>query len=115
MATLTQAKKQAPANHDAYVEAQLERARRRIRTLDLTTALLGLVAGTLAFAFLMALLDNALILSSGVRIAAFLVYLGMAATYLGFFVVRPLTRRINPYFAARQMEQSVSGAKNSVV
>ena len=27
----------------------------------------------------------------------------------------PLSRRINPYFAARQLERSLPGAKNSVV
>ena len=45
----------------------------------------------------------------------FLGYLLMAAIYLAAFVVRPLTRRINPYFAARQVERTLPGSKNSVV
>ncbi len=33
----------------------------------------------------------------------------------GVCVFLPLSRRINPYFAARQLERSLPGAKNSVV
>ncbi|MBI1915744.1 MAG: hypothetical protein HYS12_13575 [Planctomycetes bacterium] len=116
MATVTGPVKQSPnAKYDAIVEGQLERARKRIRTLDLMTALLGFIAGTLAYGAVMALLDNALTLPPAALYAGFFVYLTAALVYLGVTVVRPLTQHINPYFAARQVEQTLPGAKNSVV
>ena len=57
MATAGTVKQTSAPKNDAYVEAQLDRARRRIRGLDLMTALLGFLAGTLAFAVVVALLD----------------------------------------------------------
>jgi hypothetical protein len=116
MATdLAQAKAAATSKHDAFVQAQLARTEKRIRALDLTAALLGLAAGTLAYAVVMALIDRWLALPQGVRQAGFVVYLVAAAAYLTAFVVLPLSRRINPYFAARQLERTLPGAKNSVV
>ena len=103
------------AKYDDFVEAQLEKARKRIRSLDVMTALLGFAAGTLVYAVVMALLDNWLTLPPAALYSAFFVYLGAALVYLGVTVVRPLTARINPYFAARQVEQTLPGAKNSVV
>jgi hypothetical protein len=114
MATVAGPSKQH-AKYDDFVEAQLEKARKRIRTLDVMTALLGFAAGTLAYAVIMALLDNALTLPPAALYIGFFLYLAGALAYLGLTIVRPLTARINPYFAARQVEQTLPGAKNSVV
>ena len=114
MATVAGPSKQN-AKYDTFVEAQLEKARKRIRTLDVMTALLGFAAGTLAYAVLMALLDNALTLPPAALHAGFFLYLAAALVYLGVTIVRPLTARINPYFAAKQVEQTLPGSKNSVV
>jgi len=65
---------QQNAKYDTFVEAQLEKARRRIRTLDLMTAFLGFAAGTLAYAVVMALLDNWLTLPTAVLCVAFFLY-----------------------------------------
>ena len=108
-------KSNATARSDNFVEAQLDRARKRIRTLDVVTALLGLAAGTLAYAVVMALLDDWLTLPPPALYAAFVLYLMATVAYLAFTVVRPLRARINPYFAARQVELTLPGAKNSVV
>jgi hypothetical protein len=116
MATdLGQSRATTPAKHEAYVAGQLARAGRRILTLDVATALLGFLAGTIAFALLMALCDRGWNLSDGARQLALAAYLLGAATYLGLAVVRPLRRQVNPYFAARRVEQTLPGAKNSVV
>jgi hypothetical protein len=116
MATDVRPSTSAPtAKHDAFVQAQLARAEKRIRTLDLTAALLGFAAGTLAYGIGMALLDHWLNLPAGARQAAFVVYLIAAVVYLAWSVALPLSRRINPYFAARQIERTLPGAKNSVV
>jgi collagen type III alpha len=106
---------EAAAKHDAYVKGQLGRAEARIRFLDLTAAFLGLVGGTMIFALVMALCDRAFELSEPTRRLAFFSYLIGAGIYLYFTAGRPLSRRVNPYFAARQVEQTLPGAKNSVV
>lgn len=117
MATVQErsAKTQAATRYDAVVEAQLGKARQRIRSLDVAVAVLGLLAGTMAYGLVMTVLDRWLGLSPLTRQLAFAGFALAALTYLGCFVVRPLTRRINPYFAARQIEQTIPGAKNSVV
>ena len=91
------------------------RTEQRIRTLDLTASLLVFVAGTLAYAAAVVLLDRWLDLAPFVRQTACVVYLLTSAVYLTVFVVLPLSRRINPYFAARQLETTLPGAKNSVI
>ena len=58
MATVRPHKKAASANYDAFVEEQLDRARRRIRLLDVSSALLLFVAGTVAYTLLLGLLDR---------------------------------------------------------
>ena len=103
------------AEYEKRVQGQLTRAEKRIRTLDLTAALLTFAAATLAYAVVAILLDRWLLLPTGVRQAGFVVYLLAAAAYLTAFVLRPLARRINPYFAARQLERTLPDAKNSVV
>ena len=100
---------------ESFVAGQLTRAERRIRLLDLTTAGLGFLAGTFAFAVLTALCDRYWQLSGPIRQLGLLLYLAGSALYLGLTVVRPLLSKINPYFAARQVEQTLPGAKNSVI
>src|ERR1700722_13135742 len=116
MATdLGQSKAAPTAKYEAFVLAQLARTGQRIRALDLTAALLVFAAGTLAYAVAVVLLDRWLDLAPVVRQTACVVYLLTSAVYLTVFVVLPLSRRINPYFAARQLERTLPGAKNSVV
>ena len=108
-------KSASTAEYENRVQDQLGRAEKRIRTLDLAAALLTFVAATLTYAVVAVVLDRWLILSPGVRQAGLIVYLLAAAAYLTAFVFLPLSRRINPYFAARQLEQTLPDAKNSVV
>src|SRR5262245_47535492 len=93
--------------HDAAVEAHLRQAEQRIRFLDVTVALLGWVLGTLGFAVVMVALDRWLELSSLVRQLTFAAFLFASGVYLTFALFLPLWRRINPYYAARQLEQSL--------
>lgn len=105
----------SPPRYDAQVEARLARARQRIRMLDLAVAGLGLAAGTLAYGLVVAALDRWLELSSLTRQLAFAGYALAAAAYLALVLYRPLVRRINPYYAALQVEKTLPEAKNSVV
>jgi hypothetical protein len=116
MATdLGRAKSSAAGRYDTFVAAQLARAERRVRALDLAAGLLGFAAGTLAFAVLMVLLDRQFVLSLSARKTALFLYALGAAAYLWLAVLRPLRRRVNPYYAARQVERTLASAKNSLV
>jgi hypothetical protein len=108
--------KQAPAaKHEAFVEAQLRKVRHRIRLYDLATALLGFVFLTLLAVLGIVLWDRLLGMASGTRLLVWGGYGVLALVYLALTVVRPLLRPINPYFAARQVEQTLPNAKNSVI
>ena len=115
MATVRQPKPTSPAKYDAYVEEQLDKARRRIRLLDVSSALLVLVAAIFVYILLVGLLDRRLELSAAVRQVTLIGFTVAVLAFLGWAVLRPLFRRVNPYFAARAIEQVVPGAKNSVV
>jgi len=116
MATVQeQTRPSPPSKHEAYVEQQLRRARQRIRLLDTTAALVGLIIGTLAYGLGIIVLDRWLDLSPMVRQWALLGYLVAAAVYLGVALVWPLCRHVNPYYAAIRVEQTVPGAKNSII
>lgn len=100
---------------EAVVEQHLARARRRIRVLDLVSAGLGLVILTFAFVLVLVLCDRWLMLSPFTRQMAFGGYLLAALVLLTIAGARLVLRRINPYYAALKVEQTIPNAKNSVV
>ncbi|HEY7311819.1 MAG TPA: hypothetical protein VH643_20820 [Gemmataceae bacterium] len=115
MATDLGRAKSTSSKYDAFIALQLARAESRVRFLDLTAALLGFAALTLAYVVAMVVFDSQLELSQHARkLSLYAFFLG-AAAYLFFAVVRPLRLRVNPYYAARQVEQQLPGAKNSIV
>ncbi|HEY1861329.1 MAG TPA: hypothetical protein VGG61_13295 [Gemmataceae bacterium] len=101
--------------YDGIVQARLAKAESRIRGLDTMTGFLGFGVLTLSYALVMALLDRWLVLGLGVRQLAFLVYACTSLGILAALTFRPLLRHVNPYYAARQIEQHIPSAKNSVV
>jgi hypothetical protein len=105
----------AVPKYEAMFEQQLGRAIGRIRLLDLFAALLGLVAIVLIYALLLIFLDRWMELSAGARQAMFVVLFLIGGIYLGVFVAWQFLRRVNPYYAARRLEQTLPEAKNSVV
>jgi hypothetical protein len=108
--------KSAPSSkYDAFVAAQLARAEGRIRLLDLTAGLLGFAALGLAYVVGMILCDGKFELTPHTRQLSLYGFLAVSAIYLFFLVVRPLRLRVNPYYAARQVEQQLPEAKNSIV
>ena len=116
MATdLGRVKSTAANKHDVFVASQLKQAETRIRVLDLTAGLLGFAALSLAYVVSMVLCDSWLLLSGQARQLSLYVFLAGSAVYLFFIVFRPLRLRVNPYYAARQMEQLLPHAKNSIV
>ncbi|HKI33831.1 MAG TPA: hypothetical protein VKA46_18405 [Gemmataceae bacterium] len=115
MATVRAQKPTASAKYDTYVEEQLDKARRRIRVLDVSVALLLLAAVTLGYALVVGLLDRKLDLAPFVRQVTFTAFAVVAFLFVVVGVIRPLFRRINPYYAAHAVEGVVPGAKNSLV
>jgi hypothetical protein len=114
MSTLSQAPSLG-SKYEAYVERRISTARARIRLLDLAVVGLIFVGGTLAYALAMALSDRFFELPSLVRQLAFCSYAVVALAGIGWVVTQIFLRRINPYYAAQQVEHGLPGAKNSLV
>jgi hypothetical protein len=93
----------------------LGRARQRIRLLDVGTGTLGLIAATLLYTMVMVVLDRRFDLTPLTRQLALVGYGIFALAYSALAIVRPLARRVNPYYAAREVERVVPEAKNSIV
>jgi hypothetical protein len=107
--------KSSASKYDAIVASQLRQAEKRIRLLDLTTGLLGLAALSLAYIVGMILCDSKLLLAQSTRQLSLCLFLAGAGVYLFFVVLRPLRLRVNPYYAAQQVERQLPRAKNSIV
>ncbi len=110
-----QAKPTPAAKHERFVEEQLDRARRRIRNFDTLSAILTLAAAVLVYALVMAGLDRAFGLPVEVRTAVFVAAAAVAACYAGLIVFRRVQWHVNPYYAARRLEQTIPNAKNSLI
>lgn len=110
-----QVKTPAKAKYESYVEEQLTRAGGRVRALDLLLAGLVLGCGVLGYALVMALLDQAFTLPTAVRIVGLCVLFVGVLGYLVYQSLRFFGREVNPYFVARQLEQTLPDAKNSVI
>src|SRR5262249_29215086 len=115
MATVQEPVKSSLSRYERFVQQELGRATRRVQLLDLGRAALGFVAVTLVFGLSMMLLDKWLNLPQLVRQLALFGYLTLAFTYVWLVLLRPLRRKVNPYYAAVQVEQTVPDAKNSLV
>jgi hypothetical protein len=105
--------------YEAFVEDQLARVRARIRALDVGRSLMMLGVVTLAYFLVVAAFDLSVkgaddALVTGVRLAAFAIYALVMLFVFGQLAVR-LYRRINPFYAARQLEEIIPDAKNSVI
>ena len=86
---------------EQYIDYQLDRTRSKIRMTDMVTSAIFLVAVALAVLFLEILLDHLFGLPPWLRVAI-LVVGGSAAIGYGYWgIVRPLLRRVNHYYAAR--------------
>ncbi|HLW67220.1 MAG TPA: hypothetical protein VKS79_18040 [Gemmataceae bacterium] len=114
MATVQEPVK-ASGRHDRFVEQQLTQATRRVLLLDLTSSFLMLLIGTTIFGLAIMFLDRAVNLPQIVRQIAFLGFLAAAGAFVWFRLLRPFRQPINPYYAARQVEQTIPDAKNSVI
>ncbi len=115
MATALEQKPAPPTpKHEAFVEQQLAKASGRIRSLDAGAYFLLFLILTLGYFLAVALVDRAWNLPTGVRLVTFGLY-ALGAIYFLVKVTICFVRPVNPYYAARQLEQTVPNAKNSVI
>lgn len=104
----------ATAKNTSRVDEQLAQATSRIRAHDLMFGGLVLVAFALVYTTAMILLDKYLNLPQWVRQVSLLGFVGTFAGVAYLTLLSPLRRKINPLYAARQVENTIDDAKNSV-
>ena len=108
-----------PSAVESSIERQLADTCQRIRRFDVGASLLLLGAAVWGYALLFAGFDLAVQGADAgwplaVRWLGYLAFLGVGGV-LAWQVVRRLTGHINPYYAARRLEETVPDAKNSVI
>lgn len=106
--------KDTAAKLGSQVDEQLAQATTRIRTHDIAFGALALVGFVLAYATAMILLDKYLDLPQWVRQLSLLGFVGALAGLTYLTIVSPLRKQINPLYAAKQVEDTIDDAKNSV-
>jgi hypothetical protein len=107
-------KQEATAKNSSQVDEQIAQATSRIRAHDLTFGGLVLVALLLVYATAMIVLDRSLNLPEWVRQVSLAAFLGVVVATAYLTLISPLRKRINPLYAAKQVERTIDDAKNSV-
>src|SRR5579862_4257804 len=110
MASDLETKANAP-KYEAFVDKQLAQVRTRIRARDAGRSMLLLAIVSAAYFLLMAGLDLAFkdaddSLLVGLRLGAFATYVLAMIVLTGQLGMR-LYRRINPFYAAKQLEETI--------
>lgn len=104
-----------PGKHDAAVADKLAAAARRIRALEVTVGVCGVLVGFLVYGQVMAVLDMRFQFPDVVRQLGLLLFLGAVGTWGYYTIYRPLRYGINPYYAARVIEDNAAGSHNGVL
>src|SRR5947209_9879987 len=115
MAAPVETAKSPSAKYDKVILRQLQQTGSRVRRMDLLVTALVAATACLAYAVLMLSLDLWLELAPAARLGAFVVFAVALGGYLGVRLHRLLFLSVNPYYAARQLEKTVGGAKDSVI
>lgn len=109
---------QDPPAYERFIEVQLRRTRRQVRAIDLASSLLVLAAGLLGYVLVLLVVDHWLVpggLASWLRVLVWLAVVGGGLAWTSVCVWPLVARGINPVFAARVIERSEPGLKNSLV
>ena len=104
--------------YDQYIDTQVSRTRRMIKAVDIATALVLLVAGTIAFLLAVALAEHWLVpggFGTVGRFVLFAVLLAGTAHVVYWRLAPHFWRPINPVYAAQTIEQSSPSLKNSLL
>ncbi len=107
---------QQPQQANSFVDRQLQRAMTQVRIIDMVGGFLMWGSLTLGFLLMLAITDAWIFpLSVTARVIALILIVGVSLLYL-FRSIWPLvTRRINPMFAAKMLEEGQQDLNNSLV
>lgn len=114
MASVLERPAASAPRYDPRIDQQLAQAVGRIRAYDATLGVLTLAAVVAGYATVMIVLDKNFHLPEWVRQAGLGGLVTVVAALGYFLLVRPLTRRINPLYAAALVEHTLEDAKNRV-
>ncbi len=108
---------EAPPRQYAHtVDDQLRRAARQVKFVDLVSGLLTLLACSLVYLLLLAVVDHWIVgLNAPLRFVAFAGLLVGGGYYFLFRIGPLLLRRVNPEYAARAVEEVQPSLKNSLI
>ena len=102
----------------SFVDEQIHRTRRALKTVDLVAGLIALAIGVLSYLLTMAILEHWVVpggLSSSVR-ALLLMVLVVGVCWYSWRIFWPLVSQpINPVYAAQTIEQGSPSLKNSLL
>lgn len=104
--------------YDLFIEQQLKKTRSHVRTVDIASGVMVLLAFTLGYVLLAGLVDHWLIgggLGFWGRLLLWLVYVGAAGYWIVTQIVPLLVKRINPLYAAETIERSRPTLKNTLL
>ena len=116
----TTARRPAPATGKSrvtqYVDQQLEKTRRQVKSTDLIASILLLAVMVIGFFLLAAFLDAWVVTFTPLMRWAALLLLVTGCVVMMVFSIWPLlTKQINPDYAAKMLEDSKPGFRNSVL
>ena len=116
----TTTKRRKPAKQNSrvtnYVDQQLEKTRRQVKSTDLIAAGLKLLVLVIGFLLIAAIADAWLVTFTPLlRWTAFIFLLGSSAALVVFSIWPLLTKKINPDYAAKMLEESKPGFSNSLL
>ena len=115
-ATKTRTKSAQSAKIKDYVDRQVEKTRRQVKTTDLIAGLIGLVVLVIGFFLAAALIDGWIwTFTNTARLVGLCALIALIAIYSLVYIVPLLFRRINPEYAAKMIEDSTPTFKNSLL
>ena len=112
MSLLAARKPQAGSPPQAIVEEQLAEAVSRIRIHDLLVGVLLLASWTATYAVIMIVVDKSWVLPDWLRQIGWCVFVAGTGGLIWWGLIRPWRSRINPLYAAAQVEKTLEDPKN---
>ncbi|MEM7456608.1 MAG: hypothetical protein AAF456_19845, partial [Planctomycetota bacterium] len=110
------AAQQRSARIQQYVNEQLEKTRKRVKTVDIFTSILGIAAVGLGVLLLLILIDAWIIpLTPAGRWVGLITLIVSVLGYAAWTVFPLVVRKINPQYAAKMIEDSEPGFKNRLL
>ena len=112
----TQAKSSAPNRIDQYIGKQIRTTATQVRYSDIATGILALISFTIAFFLIVAIIDAWVWpLSHLARLIGLMTWMVGLGSIIWLYLVPHFLKKINPEYAAKVIEESEIGFKNSLL